>query len=184
MIQFLGWWDCFHGCEIVFSVVRQLLEAVADDIWEKKFFSKIFVVHKSFLWGHWYPCLDFWWRLPWVSKPGRFPCLHASSPVHNGFLRFTSGATPAFSTNRGVHCISMYTAWLARLLSHVLGFEPPMQWWAAHQCVTKSDALPTELFRRHIWESYKTFVALWVVDVVERLPDQLLFDILITSCHM
>ena len=39
--------------------------------------------------------LDFWWHLPWVSKQGGFPHLCASSPVHNRFLRFTSGATPA-----------------------------------------------------------------------------------------
>ena len=34
------------------------------------------------------PVLDFCWCLPWLLKPG------CSSPVHNGFLRFTSGATP------------------------------------------------------------------------------------------
>ena len=51
--------------------------------------------HKSFLWGHWYPVLDFWWCLPWVSKPGWIPRLHALSPACNEFLRFTSGATPA-----------------------------------------------------------------------------------------
>ena len=39
--------------------------------------------------------LDFWWCLPWVSKPGWIPCLHALSPAWNEFLRFTSGATPA-----------------------------------------------------------------------------------------
>ena len=61
----------------------------------------------------------------------------------NGFRTVSKG-------NKGIHCISMYTAWLARLLSHALGFEPPTQWWAAQRCVTcqKSDALPTELFRR------------------------------------
>ena len=32
-------------------------------------------------------------------------CLRAVIP------KVTSGATPAFSTNRGVHCISVYTAW-------------------------------------------------------------------------
>ena len=32
-------------------------------------------------------------------------CLHAV------ILKVTSGVTPAFSTNRGVHCINMYTAW-------------------------------------------------------------------------
>ena len=29
------------------------------------------------------PVLDFWWRLPWVSKPGWIPRLRASSPAHN-----------------------------------------------------------------------------------------------------
>ena len=32
-------------------------------------------------------------------------CLHAV------ILKVTSGVTPAFSTNRGVHCISVYMAW-------------------------------------------------------------------------
>ena len=41
------------------------------------------------------PVLDFWWHLPWVSKLGWIPCLCASLPVCNGFLRFTSGVTPA-----------------------------------------------------------------------------------------
>ena len=41
------------------------------------------------------PVLDFWWRLPWVSKPGWIPCLRALSPVCHEFLRFTSGVTPA-----------------------------------------------------------------------------------------
>ena len=40
------------------------------------------------------PVLDFWWRLVWVSKPGWIPSLHALLPAPNGFLRFTSGATP------------------------------------------------------------------------------------------
>ena len=39
--------------------------------------------------------LDFWWRLPWVSKAGWIPRLRASSPVHNRFHRFISGVTPA-----------------------------------------------------------------------------------------
>ena len=41
------------------------------------------------------PVLDFWWRLPWVSKPGWIPRLHALSPMCHEFLRFTSGVTPA-----------------------------------------------------------------------------------------
>ena len=49
-------------------------------------------------------------------------CLHAM------ILKVTTGVTPAFSTNSGVHCINMYTAWLTRLLSHASEFEPPRQW--------------------------------------------------------
>ena len=41
------------------------------------------------------PVLDFWWCLPWVSKPGWIPRLRALSPACQEFLRFTSGATPA-----------------------------------------------------------------------------------------
>ena len=41
------------------------------------------------------PVLDFWRRLPWVSKPGRIPRLRALSPACNEFLSFTSGVTPA-----------------------------------------------------------------------------------------
>ena len=37
--------------------------------------------------------------------PALFSCLHAV------ILKVMSGATPAFSTNRGVHCISVYMAW-------------------------------------------------------------------------
>ena len=40
--------------------------------------------------------LDFWWCMPWISKPhGWSPRLCALLPVHIGILRFTSGATPA-----------------------------------------------------------------------------------------
>ena len=41
------------------------------------------------------PVLDFWWRPPWVSKPGWIPGFRASSNACNGFLRFISGVTPA-----------------------------------------------------------------------------------------
>ena len=51
------------------------------------------------------PVLDFMWPSPWVSKPGWFSYLHTYLN-----LRVISGATPAFSINRGAHCISVYTA--------------------------------------------------------------------------
>ena len=33
------------------------------------------------------PVLDFWWGVPWVSKPGWIPRLCASSPAWNGCSR-------------------------------------------------------------------------------------------------
>ena len=41
------------------------------------------------------PVLNFWRHLPWVSKPGWTPHLRAFLAACNGFLRITSGATPA-----------------------------------------------------------------------------------------
>ena len=77
------------------------------------------------------PLIPLFWTsgdvCPGLQSQGGFPRLRASSPVHNGFLRFTSGATPAFSTNRGVHCISVYKAWLARLLSHASLWGKPIR---------------------------------------------------------
>ena len=63
-------------------------------------FNKWFEGHQSFLWCHWYPLTDtptlnFWWCLSKVSKPGWIPFLCAFLPTYNGFLRFTSDATPA-----------------------------------------------------------------------------------------
>ena len=43
------------------------------------------------------------------SQSGYLAC--TLSCLHAVILKVTSGATPAFSTNRGVHCISMYMAW-------------------------------------------------------------------------
>ena len=112
------------------------------------FFFKFLFGPRSILWSHW---LLLFWTLCVLPhglqiQSGYLAC--TLSCLHAVILKVTTGATPAFSTNRGVHCISMYMAWLARLLSHALGFEPPTQWWAAQWCMTKSDALPTELFRR------------------------------------
>ena len=55
------------------------------------------------------PILDFVWpSRVCQSQGGCLTCTHTC--LHAVNLRVTSGATPAFSTNRGVHCISMYTA--------------------------------------------------------------------------
>ena len=58
---------------------------VAKQIFSKKNFGG----HESFLWGHWYPCFNFWWRLLWVSKP-EWAALFALSRSIYGihFLKF------------------------------------------------------------------------------------------------
>ena len=48
--------------------------------------------HQSFLWGQWCPVLDF---CQGFQSQGRFRHLRALSPVLNGCLGFSSGATPA-----------------------------------------------------------------------------------------
>ena len=72
-------------------------------------FFKIFVGPRSILWGSLIaPIVAFVWSSPWVSKPGWFSCLN--SHLHTVNLTFTSGATPAFPTNKDVHCTSLHSA--------------------------------------------------------------------------
>ena len=72
----------------------------------------IFVGPISFLCGHWLPL--FWTScdppIGFQKQDGSLACMLTCLHVLN--LRVMSGATPAFFTNRGVHCISMYTAGL------------------------------------------------------------------------
>ena len=66
---------------------------------------------RSILWSHW--LLLFWTScvLPhgFQIQSGYLAC--TLSCLHAVILKVTSGVTPAFSTNRSVHCISMYMAW-------------------------------------------------------------------------
>ena len=82
------------------------------------------------LWGHWYPCFGFWWRVLWVSKPEWvLPYLYLSEVYIICSLRSTSGATCAdllaagstashFST-----CISRGGTWLGfeQMITHTEG---------------------------------------------------------------
>ena len=93
--------------------------------------------HKSFLWGHWYPCfgllvtsalgftdtsvLAFWWCLPWVSKPGWISSLACFLTCTQQIPQIHLWCNTCLFHQQGVQFISMYTAWLARLLSHALG---------------------------------------------------------------
>ena len=84
----------FWQTDILVSVIHKHGVTVCIIIFIFLFF-KFFWTTWVFLWGHWYSCFGLLWHLPWVSKPGWIPRLRASSPVHSGCLRFTSGATPA-----------------------------------------------------------------------------------------
>ena len=73
-------------------------------------FLNYFVRLRSILWSHWLPL--FWTSCDpphgFQSQGGSLTCTLTRLPAVN--LRVMSGATPAFSTNRGVHCTSVYTA--------------------------------------------------------------------------
>ena len=91
------------------------------------FFFKIFVEPRSNLWGHW---LTLFWTScdpphGFQSQGGSLTC--TLTCLHVVSLRVMSGATPAFSTNRSVHCTSVYTAGppSTSLMQTVEG----RQWW-------------------------------------------------------
>ena len=69
-----------------------------------------FVGPRSILGGHWFPLFLTSCNPShgFQSQGGSLTCTLTCLCTVN--LRVTSGATPAFSTNRGVHCISMCTA--------------------------------------------------------------------------
>ena len=79
--------------------------------YETFFFLNFLSGPRSILWSHW--LLLFWTScvLPhgFQIQSGYLAC--TLSCLHAVILKVTSGATPAFSTNRGVHCISVYMAW-------------------------------------------------------------------------
>ena len=68
--------------------------------------------------------LDLWWCLPWDSKPGWIPHLHAFSPACNGFLRFTSGVTPANCIEVTVATKPFRPTYLQIYPQALVGFEP------------------------------------------------------------
>ena len=77
---------------------------------------------------------------PEFQSQDGFPYLHALSPVHNGFLRFTSGMTPA-----DLHGSQAVSSMYLHLHTSIAGAQVQNQ--ACH-CLTpcdKTDALPTEL---------------------------------------
>ena len=60
---------------------------------------------------------------PGFQSQGGFPHLCASSPVHNGFLRFTSGATPADCIEVSIAAKPFWSTYLWALVE-VWGLEP------------------------------------------------------------
>ena len=77
-------------------------------------FTKSFGGRQFFLLGHWFPSfvLDFWWRPLWVS-------LHA----YNGFLWFTSGATPADLLTASIAVEPFWLLYLCTYIQVLAGVE-------------------------------------------------------------
>ena len=65
---------------------------------------------------------DVW---PRISKAGWIPHLHALSPVCNGFLRFSSGATPADVLSASMVAMPFQSTYLQIMW---WGFEPKTNW--------------------------------------------------------
>ena len=78
------------------------------------FFFKFLFGPRSILWSHW---LLLFWTSCVLPHGFQIQSGYLACTLSYLILKVTTGATPTFSTNRGVHCISVYTAWLARLLS-------------------------------------------------------------------
>ena len=79
---------------------------------------------------------------PGFQSQGRFPCLHALSPTHKRFLRFTYGANPCWALG------SQYFRWaVSSTYLHTKFGEARVQDQACLYLLAcdKTDALPTEL---------------------------------------
>ena len=90
----------FYNCKGPFTPSKSeifpwCLSLIPLSVLNYYFFKKVLEDMSPFCEATDTPVLDFWWHLPWVPNPGWIPHLHASSPVHNRCLRFTSGVTPA-----------------------------------------------------------------------------------------
>ena len=80
---------------------------------------------------------------PGFHSQGGFPCLHALSPVHNRFLRFTFGVTPAdlLAANMAAEPFDPHTC-----IQALVGLKSRIKHHGSYIC-DKTDDLPTELTR-------------------------------------
>ena len=81
---------CTTGhCFIASFFARHVLRTVHTELkWRHSFFFN-FGGHQFFLWGHWYPFLDFWWHLPefqsqcWILSLAYFiACMQWNPQIH------------------------------------------------------------------------------------------------------
>ena len=115
----------------------------------RQHFSTFFGGHGWFLWSHWYPFLDFRWRLLWFWKPEwtALFLLGRGIPVTCSLI-FTSGATPAnlLAANMVAKPFSSIYLWagIGGVRSQVL---PLTVWDQAYD-------LPTELCRHANFDEF------------------------------
>ena len=96
---------------------------------EKNFFLLIFCWTEVHLWGHWLP---LFWTLcdpphGFQSQGGSFTCTPTCLHVVN--LRVMSGATPAFSTSRGLYTLYKYVCSRPTFWTSLMQAVEGRQWW-------------------------------------------------------
>ena len=85
-----GWKTIPSGCRFFFHYRALILKIqCCEKTLEMYLCSIFFKIYESFFGATDTPVLNFWWRLPWVSKPSWIPSLRALSPRIN-FTMFNS----------------------------------------------------------------------------------------------
>ena len=115
--------------------------------------------NRFFLWGHWYPCLDFWWHLAWVSKPGWIPslaCCVACTQWNSQIHLWCDRCWPFGSQHGGRAILIHVLQALVRLDSGICHAT------ASHYETRQAEALPTDL----CWLGFHTDIFALVVLVL------------------
>ena len=90
------WWRSYL-LSLSVNILNLCVSCTAQVALCLQFFKINSLLTHVLLWGHWYPVLDFWWHLLWVSKPdcaALFAFGRGICNVDLWSLRFISGTTP------------------------------------------------------------------------------------------
>ena len=105
----LEFWHNQSSADIKFQTCVQNLSYLV--VFAFFYFFYFFVGPRPSLWSHWLVLFLTLCVLPHGFQIQSWSLTCTLSSLRMVIPKVTSGATPAISTNRGVHCIGMYTAW-------------------------------------------------------------------------